>query len=296
MRSRIPLWKITPALRPYQTNFLFGTVHLNDIKQTSIHPKVKQAIQSSTHVYTEVDDTDVANVIKDNENSNCPLRKDFADRIPYASLRNLNYLANSSRISTFQYFLKHRKPWQTIMYVTWLPYLIYCELNPDLVYKDHLDHRVRQLAREYNLPVGGLETHAEVEKVLESFSTEEYLTWFDTVANKVFLSQTSDEHPAQETLSLYQLGKLKSWNERAVKARWLKDGSSSDFAKKFYEKLVIERNRLWFPRMESQVQDGKNNFWAVGIAHLPHLLQLFGKKGYQITRENINTDIHNRCL
>jgi uncharacterized protein YbaP (TraB family) len=55
-----------------------------------------------------------------------------------------------------------------------------------------------------------------------------------------------------------------------------------------YERLLVERNRNWIPRVDTCIEQNANCFIVVGAAHLvgpDGLPTLLTKKGYKVTQQ-----------
>jgi len=267
------LWKIEGQ----KPSYLFGTIHVSDVRVTTLHPSVEKAFQSSEFVYTEIplDNNTVLLQV-----SNLLLEGDqkLADIVPADLLtRAEKLLQNINPALTIQPF-DGFKVWAL---ATMLPLLEQQLSSPG---GQALDIKLYQTAVKQGKEVGGLETLQEQMAIFDNLTLEEEIKMLrDTLE---FMEQANAEGTkiAEEFILHYQKGNLEDFGALLVK--YVKD---DEFSKNFMQKLLHDRNILMADRILKLLEDNpsKSYFFAVGAGHYwgdTGIQNLLAKQGIKVQR------------
>jgi uncharacterized protein len=142
--------------------------------------------------------------------------------------------------------------------------------------QDGVDFQIAARAQRDGKPIVGLETVAQQLGFLSSMSMDE---------QRDFLAATLDESSGaeelQETTAAWRRGDLKTLEAL------LRKGDAEMPA--LFQRIVVDRNLAWMPRLEQMLADPKDDYLVVtGALHMvgeQGLVELLRKKGYQVTRK-----------
>jgi uncharacterized protein YbaP (TraB family) len=142
--------------------------------------------------------------------------------------------------------------------------------------QDGVDFQIAQRAHHDGKPIVGLETAAQQLGFLASMSMDD---------QRKFLSATLEETDTPQELQ--QITDAWRNGDLTVLESLLKQGM--DEAPELFQKIVVQRNRNWLPRIEQMLADPDKDYLVVtGALHMigpQGLIQMLRARGYQITRK-----------
>lgn len=256
------LWKITA--KDGSTSHLFGTIHSQDRRATSLPPQVRLAlVQSQQLVMEVVPDRDSSRVF-----SSSILHTDgtrLESLLDQEIFHDLARLSPAYGIDPEQ--VPHLKPWAAFTLIG----------RPRPVRAASQDEVLMQFALARGKPVHGLETMDELVATLEGLSLADQIEILnDTVCNHAHIIRD-----ARTLLDLYvarDLSGMVNFNAQPHHDEAVFD--------RYLQRLVYDRNQRMVERMTEYLRAGGAVF-TVGAMHLPGekgLLRSLEKSGYAVTR------------
>ncbi len=260
------LWKIEkPGLEP---SYLFGTMHSEDPAVVRLPPPVRQAFDQAQALTLEVvlDPTSLlamtsAFMLADGAS----LREQVGERLYGDAVKAL------SAYGMPEAMVARMKPWAVAVTL----------MTPPPQGGVMLDLSLYQQAAAAGKPVDGLETPLEQLSVFEDLPARDQrvmlanaLAHLDGIERE--LAQLKAAYLARD------LAKLVELSDASLATLGTTD---ADTARRFNQKLIIERNRRMAERLPSRLRPGRR-FIAVGALHLPGeqgLLKLLRQRGYRVT-------------
>ncbi len=260
------LWKIDkPGLAP---SYLFGTMHSEDPAVVRLPPAVKQAFDQADAVTLEVvlDPTSLlamtgAFMLADGSR----LQAHVGDSLYRASVKAL------AGYGMPELMVERMKPWAVAVTL----------MTPPTRTGTVLDLSLYEQAVAAGKPVDGLETPLEQLAVFDDLSAREQrvllenaLAHLEEVPRE--LTRLKAAYLARDLARLVELSDASMASLSAADART---------ARRFNEKLIVERNRRMAERMQTRLRPGRR-FIAVGALHLPGeqgLLKLLSRRGYRVS-------------
>lgn len=258
------LWQISsPATG--KTSYLFGTIHSEDPRVTTLAPAVQSAFDHSSRYVMEIipDQASMlaasqAMVLEPGASLHAIVGKPLFEK----TVRVLSELGVPPETTD------HFKPWAAMVIMS----------MPKLETGQVLDFMLYNAAKNAGKKQFGLE------------STMEQLSIFDSLPvsdQKVLLEESVTQYPQMANMMEQMhlaylsrdLGKLASLSDQ------YSNEGDAQLASKINNSLINQRNLRMAPRMETYLREG-NAFVAVGALHLPGeqgLLQLLRKRGYVVT-------------
>lgn len=258
------LWKVeSPGGK---TSHLFGTIHLDDPRVTTLPAPVKKAFDKSANVVLEIK-MDASVLIK------LSLAMMLTDGRTLESIvgkplyqRTLQAMENYGMP---EMVVAQMKPWAVATT------LITPKPKTGIV----LDMKLYQDAVSAGKQVDGLETPME------------QLSVFDGMDEKLQIKMLKDALDQLPEISAMYKEMVQIYLERdlakmvAMSDRYMKQ-SDSDLSDHFNEQVIVNRNHRMAERMQAHLKTG-DAFIAVGTLHLPGkegLLHLLQQKGYKLSR------------
>jgi hypothetical protein len=256
------LWKIeTPGAA---ANHLFGTIHSDDARVTTLPEAVARALDNSERFVMEamLDGDSLAQMaptmfFTDERTLEQVIgRKLYAESVKALNARGIPTLG-----------VEKQKPWAVMMALS----------MPPPRTGEFLDLVLQARATRQNLPVSGLETVAEQLAIFDGLPLPQQIALLeDTVRMQADLDR--------EFEALH-----KAWLARDLAAIVAISEKHQPGDERLYnevlDRLLAQRNRRMAERMAPLLREG-GAFIAVGAAHLPGetgLLRLLAKAGYRVT-------------
>ncbi len=131
-----------------------------------------------------------------------------------------------------------------------------------------------QKAKDAGKPIGGLETPKDQWEAFDNLSLGEQ----EAMILEVLRDQSKQEKEFRQLVKSWHKGDLQGMNKHVATYKTFP---------KYYHGLLVRRNRSWVPQIEAFLQDDKNYFVIVGVAHLAGedgLIALLTEKGYDLER------------
>lgn len=243
-----------------KTHFLFGTIHVDDNRVSNFHPTVYESIKSSNIFLMETDEIQNYEILQ-NENL---IYKKYFDENQIDKIKDLAYF--------------HTMPFERIMLMKpWLLAVIFNSPRPITPFNQ--DNLLKTKAADNLLIIQGLESVNEHFSTLDSFSIEDQIKMLDLVLAR-------SENEKQIDYDLLVDAYLSNSPPLILKTdqKVTKNIVSDSMWNHIENKLLIERNKLFFERILEVEKDNKL-FIAVGASHLSGengLLNQFKSAGYKM--------------
>lgn len=245
-------------------SYLFGTMHSQDRKVTSIPPPVRLALQKSRILLMEVVPDQQAQqqfiesiYFTDNSNLQTMLDKEIYDELVF---KIADYGVTEEHVWRL-------KPWAAFTLIG----------RPRPVNATTQEQVLMQLALNSNKTVAGLETMDELAGVLDSIPLDDQIIILnDTVCNHANIIRKT-----RDLVDMYlerDLAGIVIFNEQPHYDEAIFD--------RFMQRILYARNHSMVERIETYLMQG-STFIAVGASHLPDekgLLKLLENKGYKISK------------
>jgi len=168
-------------------------------------------------------------------------------------------------------FLSRLQPWYVASIVSALR-LAKAGFNA----QDGVDYQIALRAQRDGKPIVGLETAAQQLGFLASMSMEDQRNFLAATLN-----ESEDGEELREITEAWRNGDL-----LALEAL-LKQGAEQ--MPTFFQRIVVDRNHNWLPRIEQMLADPQQDYLVVtGALHMigkQGLVELLRDKGYKITRK-----------
>ncbi len=168
-------------------------------------------------------------------------------------------------------FLSRLQPWYVASIVSALR-LAKAGFNA----QDGVDYQIALRAQRDGKPIVGLETAAQQLGFLASMSMEDQRNFLAATLN-----ESEDGEELREITEAWRNGDLV-----ALEAL-LKQGAEQ--MPTFFQRIVVDRNRNWMPRIEQMLADPQKDYLVVtGALHMigkEGLVEMLRDKGYKITRK-----------
>lgn len=260
------LWKATKG---GATMYLVGSVHLLARDYYPLNPALEAAFKDSDRLVEEVD----LGEMMATENQ--------LNMLMEGMLPSGQTLENVVSKTTFDLVskrltglgmpvepLKRMKPWLlaiTLLGMEWQKAGFEAELG--------LDKHFYDLARSANKPVEGLET------------TQFQISQFDAMSNEEqdrLLAETIRELDTQQAEVARLADAWKAGDVATVERIVLQDLKSEQ---RLYQRMLVDRNKNWLPKIEAIAAKGGRPFIVVGAAHLvgnDGLIAMLRARGYAV--------------
>lgn len=266
------LWKVEVPESDAAPNYVFGTVHVTDRRILNLPMEVRKAFAHARTALFEIKQ----------KGSDAALYRDFVlleDGQSVSQFLNgdqLRRLSKAAELYGFEEHVLHRfKPWALYTMFSVPP----SEAARKKSGKKVLDNAMQTRARDFGLPVYGLETIEEQLALFEEASDDEQAAYLDSV-----LRQLDEVEVGFETLlQLYLARDIDGIFDLAIDSM---DAADSEAWESFQEVFLDQRNINMVDRMQGHLQEG-GAFVAIGALHLPGelgVLNLLQSKGYTLTR------------
>lgn len=255
------LWKIeTPSGK---TNYLFGTMHSQNVEVSAITPLVRGALMQSQTLVMETVPNQAAN-------------DSFIKMMQFHEGQRLEQLLNQTLFETLTKQIKaygvpeeqvaHIKPWAAFSLIG----------RPIPTKAPTLEGNLYQLAIQNKLAVYSLETMTEILSALDNLSMDDQITILtDTICNHEQIIKSTEN-----LIELYlnsDLAGIVAYNKQPH--------YDEGVFTRYMQNILYDRNIRMLERIEGYFSTG-DSFVAVGASHLANdrgLLNQLSIKGYTIT-------------
>jgi uncharacterized protein YbaP (TraB family) len=260
------LWKATKGPT---TMYLVGSVHLLTKDYYPLHPALESAFKDSDMLVEEVDLGEMMateNQLNMLMQGMLPSGQSLDTVIAPATFDAVKKRVDALGLPIEP--LKRMKPWLlaiTLLGMEWQKAGFEADLG--------LDRHFFDLARESRKPVEGLETIAF------------QISRFDEMTNdeqERLLAETIKELDTQRAEVTKLADAWKTGDAATVERIVLQDLKSD---RRLYQRMLVDRNRDWLPKIEAIAAKGRRPFIVVGAAHLvgaDGLLTMLRGRGYAI--------------
>lgn len=266
------LWKVEGPQRDIAPNYVFGTVHVTDRRVLNLPMEVKKAFAHARAALFEIRQ----------RSSDAAVSRDFVlleegqSVSQYLDGDQLRRLSKAAELYGLEEYVLYRfKPWALYSMFSVPP----SEAARKKSGKKVLDNAMQTRARDFGVPVYGLETLEEQLALFEGSSDEEQVAYLDSVLRQLDEVEVSFE----AFLQLYLARDIDGIFDLAIENM---DAADSEAWNSFQEVFLDQRNINMVDRMQSHLQEG-GAFVAIGALHLPGelgVLNLLQSKGYTLTR------------
>jgi uncharacterized protein len=271
------LWKVSDADNAV---YVLGSFHLLKPDDYPLSKDVDAAFAESERVMFELSPDEMASPTLAMQMAQAALRTDgtsldsevgpeIAGKLKAWSERNQEQLRTSGVPG---HMLQMFEPWFAGMVVT-LTEMSKMGLDP----KFGIDMHFAEAAKKAGKPTGALETGAQQIAFLDGM---------DKVEQRQMLAEALDE--SQEGRA--EMEKLhRQWREGDEKGIW--DGMAAEMQAEFprlYQRINVERNDAWVPKIEQQLKSGKDDtLLVVGALHTlgkDGIVEKLEARGYTVER------------
>ncbi len=265
------LWKVTGENEFY----MFGTIHLPDPRVTHLPEEVKQALENSTALYTELDLSE-SNTMMIKQSMWLPEKKNLTEYLSPKQEKDINqYLQQVNPELNLGFFVR-QKIWVLAITLTVLEQQL---KSPD---QSALDKVLYEQAILLGLDTGGLESAEEQMQVFEAMTIKEQLKFLDDTLEYMKSTKAYKYDFIEESINAYLEGDLDLLMTNLMS--YMKD-------EPFYEKLLVrlidQRNVKIVDTMLALAKShpAAQYFFAVGVGHFwgdKGIDSLLTEKGYKI--------------
>jgi uncharacterized protein YbaP (TraB family) len=254
------LWQI--ERRGLKSSYLLGTIHSSDRRITRLTPVVAGALDSSAQFVMEME-FDATVLMQFGTAMVLDEGRDLESLLGTRLFRKT--VAAMEARGMPEMVVRQLKPWVAMAMLS----------MPRSDGGTILDMVLRQRAADRGIPTAGLETAAEQLAVFDSLAVKDQIA---------LLTMTIDQLPHlpaffEQLIQAYAADDL----DRIVRlSRRAMSHASGDTARRFMQKLNVDRNRRMADRIVPYIEQG-NSFIAVGSLHLAGpdgLLTLLAQRGY----------------
>lgn len=254
------LWKISDTEKK-QEGYLMGTIHMLPKADRENFKMPEDLIRSADKVILELNpDIGLEDRFEMATSMILPDKKKLPELISDTLLNRLDKLF----IDTFQ--IKEKRLYN--QYYNLKPmYLSMIIMTEQIGEFTAIDDEVGKVAKKAKIEVVGLESVYEQVGFLNSIPLEEQLSWLSDMNSTMM----DDYH---DLVRYYIKGDLDS----------LAISSAEQMTSDLEQKLAIDRNKNWIPRIKGHLEEGKI-FVAVGSLHLTGkegLIELLREEGYKL--------------
>lgn len=264
------LWRIEAE----PPSYLFGTVHVPDIRVTTLPVVVRRSFRASDVLLTEIPFDQMADAAK--------------LMLSGQTLRELLPQNLHRRVSA--YFKDSGIPMQNIEpLAVWavLATIVQVEATKLNRTGDVLDKMLWEHGVDQRKQLGGLATPEEQLAVFDEFTIEEQRVMLDGALDQIEEQQRLGKNLFEEMIEVYRRGDENELYEFALESSGVE--GHPELEAKFRRVILDERNEQMAERMIARMKaaPGKSHFFAVGAMHYAgekSILALLRAQGYEITR------------
>ena len=247
-----------------EISYIFGTMHSQDRKVTSIPPPVRLALQKSRILLMEVVPDQQAQqqfvgtiYFTDDSNLQTMLDREIYDELVF---KIADYGVTDENV-------RRLKPWAAFTLIG----------RPRPVNAPTQEQTLMRLALNSNKTIAGLETMQELAEILDGISMDDQII----ILNDTVCNHTDIIRKTRDLVAMYlarDLAGIVIFNEQPHYDEAIFD--------RFMQRILYDRNQRMLERIEPYLEQG-GTFIAVGASHLPDekgLLKSLENNGYKISR------------
>ncbi len=266
------LWKVEEPNSEAAPNYVFGTIHVTDRRVLNLPMEVRKAFAHARAAIFEIRQggSDAAKM------RNIMLLDEDQSLSDYLNDDQLRLVAKAAELYGFdERDLQRLKPWGVYLLLSAPP-------SEDARQKQGrkiLDFAMQTRARDFGLPVYGLETLEEQMALFDAMSDRDQVAVLDSTLQQLEQAESLYEN----MLQLYLAGDISGIFAMITDSPGAPDAEALT---SFLDNLLDRRNINMVDRMQSHLQEG-GAFVAIGALHLPGelgVLNLLQSKGYTLTR------------
>ena len=268
------LWEVKKG---EQTFYLFGTMHLGDPKLQMLPIALKDVIDKSDEVRTEIP-------------MDASLQMKSAALMMRSDTKSLQEIISKPLYKRTEKYIKQINPQLTLMpfdkMKVWALATVTSMLENQLKYpmQQAIDTQIYSYAQSKHKGVGGIERIEEQIRAMDRFSLNEQIMGLESTLD--YLEENGDF--MEEMKNLYILGDEKKMMA-FIEGTMFKIEKYKKFEEKFMQVLLYDRNRLMAQRMELLLkeQPTKRYVFAFGVMHFlgeQSIVEYFETKGYRVNR------------
>lgn len=267
--ARPALWMIHQA---HSTIYLFGTVHLLPNDTAWRYPALDHALADSRALYIELTDDDQANMAALVLRYGLDAAHPLPDLLDPSELRRLKTAADLAGVPGGMQTLSVMRPWLAALTLATAP-LLKAGLDPQHCVDKQLKAQMLAAGKQ----VIGLETAEQQIRFLADMPQAVQLAFLRSAVREAGKAPTE----LTELVDAWKAG------DTANVAR-IEDEDMRQKEPVLYQRLLVQRNRIWAGKIAAMLRQPGTVFIAVGAAHLagPDSVQMqLQKLGLAVQRE-----------
>jgi uncharacterized protein YbaP (TraB family) len=253
------LWKIS-GKGIEKPSYIFGTIHATC--DASLSPKVMNALKNTDQLYLEMD--------LDNPNMQSEMMSDMMMKDSIS----MSKLASKEDFEIVDIFLKEQLGYSLQLFNTIKPFFVSAMFYPKILdcKSQSIEAELMKISQQQNKEIFGLET---IKEQMALFDVIPYQEQMNELIKSVKSKLVNDKKDLTDGLKMYEKEDLNGLVEICEK-------SENTMMSKYNDELLINRNRIWIPKIENEIAQ-KPTFFGVGAAHLAGkngVIMLLRKNGY----------------
>lgn len=260
-------------------SFILGTIHLPDAKATTLPTVVSEAMRVSDSLFTEIP-MDMQTMMMMVPKMAMSDGKTLKDVLPAKLHAELAEYLKTKGIDIEPY--ERMKTWVMTMQLSLL------DRQKELATSMPLDMQLFMKAQGDGKDVGGVETVDEQLSIFESMSEADTVTMLEQTLKtiKEWEAKNPKRSMADAMVEMYYAGE----GDKLMEFAFSYMDRNDPLQKKFYEKLVTERDARMAQRVAKIIRDNKEqgHFFAVGALHLltrgDGVIDRLARDGFKMTR------------
>ena len=266
------LWKVEAPDNAVEPSYVLGTIHVSDPRVLNLPKAVREAFAAAKSATFEIrqSSSDQAKALK---LMSLDRGKTLGDYLNREQLKLVEKAAELYGLP--EHTLQRFKPWALYLMFSVPP----SEQQRKAKGKKALDFALQTRARDFGVPVYGLESLDEQLALFDGLSDEVQVAYLDSILRQL----DQFELQFEQLLQLYLARDISGIQSMAIESL---DESDRKAWESFQADVIDRRNFLMVERMQDRLQEGAA-FVAVGALHLPGekgVLKLLQGQGYRISR------------
>ncbi|WP_282604290.1 TraB/GumN family protein [Pelagibius sp. Alg239-R121] len=266
------LWKVEAPNDSVEPSYVLGTIHVSDPRILNLPKAVREAFALAKSATFEIrqSSSDQARALKLMSLDGGKTLGDYLNR------EQLKLVGKAAELYGLpEHVLQRFKPWALYLMFSVPP----SEQQRKAKGKKALDFALQTRARDFGVPVYGLETLDEQLALFDSLQDEVQVAYLDSVLRQL----DQFEMQFERLLQLYLARDISAIQSLAMESL---DEADREAWESFQTDVIDRRNFLMVERMQERLHEGAA-FVAVGALHLPGekgVLKLLQGQGYRLTR------------